>query len=106
MFNENIPQMMLQMKQKFEHLKEKLGSEKIEGIAAGGLVKVVMNGLQDVIKIEIEKDVIGESEKSFLEDLILSALNDAIKKSHAMLMEELKGEFGMMIPSDIGNITV
>jgi len=106
MFEQSIPNLMFQMKQKFENLKEKLGTKRIEGMAAGGMVKVVMNGLQEIIKVEVEDDAVKEQEKSFLEDLILSALNDAIKKSHSIFMEEFKDEFGVMLPPNIGDITV
>jgi len=106
MFNENIADMMLQMKQKIQNIKEKLSARRIEGMAAGGMIKVILNGLQEVIKVEIEKDVLGENEKSFLEDLILSALNDAIKKSHSVMMEEIKEEFGAIIPLNIKDIIV
>ena len=106
MFNENIPEMMLQMKQKIQNVKERLSTRHIEGMAAGGMIKVILNGLQEVLKVEIEEDVIGEKDKTFLEDLILSALNDAIKKSHSVMMEEIKEEFGVIIPPNIKDIIV
>ena len=93
MFDANLPEMLLQMKQRMERVKERLSHSRIEGISGGGLVKVVINGMQDVLSIEIDKDIIKEQEKVVMEDLILSAMNDAIKKSHKLLMEVLKEEF-------------
>lgn len=60
---------------------EELAKATVEGSAGGGAVKATVNGQGDVLAISISKDVVDPEDTEMLEDLVLSALKDAIKKS-------------------------
>jgi DNA-binding YbaB/EbfC family protein len=83
-------------------LQEEMAEKIVETTSGGGMVKVVANGRQQVVSIEIEKEVIDPDDVEMLQDLILAAVNDAIVKSQEMVsdgMSKLTG--GMNIPGMI-----
>jgi len=61
-------------------LQQEMANEKYEGQAGNGKVKVVVNGLQEVISISIDEELLKD-DKTLLEDLLVVALNDALNKS-------------------------
>ncbi len=54
------------------------------------MVSIVMNGKQEVLSIRIDPEVINREEIDMLQDLIAAAINEAIRKSHEMMTEEMK----------------
>jgi DNA-binding YbaB/EbfC family protein len=80
-------------------LQEEMAEKKVETTSGGGMVKVVANGRQQIVSIEIEKEVIDPDDVEMLQDLILAAVNDAIVKSQEMVSDEMsKLTGGMNIP--------
>ncbi|MBM3610385.1 MAG: YbaB/EbfC family nucleoid-associated protein [Alphaproteobacteria bacterium] len=69
-----------EMKKQLEKLDEELAAKTVEGIAGGGLVKVVLNGKGDMISIAIDPEQINPDEKVILEDLIVAAHAKAKEK--------------------------
>jgi len=87
------------MQQRMEELQNELGAKQVEGSAGGGMVRVIANGKQDIISIKIEKEVVNPEDVEMLEDLVLSAVNQAREKAaelQAQSMAELTG--GLNIP--------
>ena len=67
--------------------------------AGGGMVKVVANGRQQILSIQIEKEVVDPEDIEMLQDLILLAVNEALKKSQEMVASEMsKLTGGLNIP--------
>jgi len=58
------------------------------------MVSIVMNGKQDVLAIRIDPEVVNREEIDMLQDLIAAAMNEAIRKSHEMMTEEMKKDHG------------
>ncbi|OQX06445.1 MAG: YbaB/EbfC family nucleoid-associated protein [Desulfobacteraceae bacterium IS3] len=88
----NMGNMMKQaqkLQSKMMKLQEELAEKTIEGSAGGGMVKAVANGKQQVISIRIEKEVIDPEDPDMLQDLVLSAVNDALQKSQEMVSDEM-----------------
>ena len=54
------------------------------------MVSIVMNGKQEVLSIRIDPEVVNREEIDMLQDLIAAAMNEAIRKSHEMMTEEMK----------------
>ncbi len=82
------------VQQKMKEVQETLGDEKVEASAGGGMVNVVVNGRQEVLSIKIEPEIIKEGDLEMLEDLIMAAVNEGIKKSQLMVQEKLSAVTG------------
>ena len=78
---------------------EELARKIVEASAGGGMVTVVVNGKQEIISIKIEPEVIDASEREMLQDLVVAAVNEALRKSQEMVSEEMsKITGGLQIP--------
>ncbi len=88
-----------QMQSKMTQLQEEMGEKTVEATAGGGMVKVVANGKQQILSIQVEKEVVDPEDVEMLQDLIVAAVNEALSRSQAMVNEEMnKLTGGMNIP--------
>lgn len=95
----NMMKQAQKLQAKMMKLQEELGEQTVETSSGGGMVKVVANGKQQVVSIEIEKEVVDPEDVEMLQDLILAAVNDALTKSQEMVASEMgKLTGGMNIP--------
>lgn len=100
----NIQQMMKQaqkMQKKIEEAQAEASEEIIEASAGGGMVTVKMNGRQEVLGITIDKDVVDPEDVEMLQDLMVAAVNEAVKKSQEAVQEKLQkvtGNLGINLP--------
>lgn len=78
------------LKAKVEELQQEMASKTIEASAGGGMVKVVMNGRQQLLSLRIEPEVVNPEDLEMLEDLIVAAVNEGIRRSQQLWAEELK----------------
>lgn len=88
----NINQMMKQakkMQEQIEKMQEELQERVIETTAGGGAIKVKVNGKQQLLEIKIKPEVVDPEDIEMLEDLVLAAVNDGIKKSQDMVSSEM-----------------
>jgi len=79
-------------------LLEQLRQIKVEGSAGGGMVKIEMDGEQNVVAVKIEPQVLADKDVSMLEDLIMAALADARKKVLEKTQESFQNITGFPIP--------
>ncbi len=87
------------MQNRILKVQEEMAEKTIEASAGGGMVTVIANGRQEIVSIKVEKEVVDPDDVEMLEDLILAAVNDALKKSQQMMAEEMqKITGGMYIP--------
>jgi DNA-binding YbaB/EbfC family protein len=87
------------MQAKMAEMQEELADRVVEGTSGGGMVKVQANGRQEVLSILIEPDVVDPEDVEMLQDLVVAAVNDALRKSQEMMAEEMKKlTGGMSIP--------
>lgn len=86
------------MQKALQKVQEDLKERVVEGTAGGGMVKVKVNGQQEVLDLKIEPDVINPDDKGMLEDLVLAAVNEAVKKSKKLQEQEMAKATGMMMP--------
>ncbi len=98
----NMQQMMKQvqkMQENMARVQAELEQKTLVGESGGGVVKVTVNGKQQVLKIEISKEVVNPDDKEMLEDLVLTAVTQALEKSAALAAEEMnKVTGGMKLP--------
>ena len=93
----NYGEMMKQakmMQKQMEKVQDELKDMKFEASAGGGAVKVTVNGEQDVLEVKINKDVADPEDIEMLEDMVLVAVNDAIKQSKDEAKNKLAGVTG------------
>ncbi len=84
---------------KMMKMQEELSEKTVETSSGGGMIRVVANGKQQVVSIQIEKEVVDPEDVEMLQDLILAAVNDALTKSQEMVSKEMgKLTGGMNIP--------
>lgn len=86
------------MQKKLQKLDLELKERVVEAASGGGMVKVKVNGAEEIVDIKIEKDVINPDDKGMLEDLVLAAANEGIKKAKKLRETELAKITGMMMP--------
>ncbi|KPC97519.1 Nucleoid-associated protein [Geobacillus sp. BCO2] len=86
-------------KKKCKKAQEELAEKTVEGTAGGGMVTVVANGHKQILEVKIKEEVVDPDDIEMLQDLILAATNDALKKADE-LANEMMGQFtkGLNIP--------
>jgi DNA-binding YbaB/EbfC family protein len=90
---QNIQQAIKQaqaLQKQMAELQKKLEQETVEGTAGGNMVRVTCTCKGEVKKVEIDKSIIDPNEKEMLEDLIVTAFNNAKKNSDEKAGEEMK----------------
>ena len=88
-----------QLQAKMLKLQEEMSEKTVETSSGGGMVKVVANGKQQLVSIQIEQEVVDPDDVEMLQDLILAAVNDALTKAQEMVSGEMnKLTGGMNIP--------
>lgn len=86
----NLLKQAQEMHTKIAQLQEEMAGKTVEASSGGGMVNIVMNGKQEVLSIRIDPEVVNREEIDMLQDLIAAAMNEAIRKSHEMMTEEMK----------------
>ncbi len=86
------------MQKKLARLEEDLKERVVEAASGGGMVKVKVNGAEEVVDIKIEPEVIAPDDKGMLEDLVLAAVNEGIKKAKKLREGELARITGLSLP--------
>lgn len=85
----SIMQQAQQFQQNMARVQEELARKKVTGSAGGGMVTVTANGKSEILAIVIERAIIVESEADMLQDLIVAATNDALRKAREMGKAEM-----------------
>ncbi len=95
----NIMKEAQRLQQQMAAMQEEVGKRKVEATAGGGMVTVEANGRQEILSIKIDPEVVNRDDVPMLEDLVLAACNEALRKSREMVQQELgKLTGGMKIP--------
>jgi len=95
----NLMKQAQKMQSQMARIQEELGSRTVEASAGGGMVTAVANGKQELLSITIEKEVVDPADVEMLQDLLVAAVNEALKKSQEMVAEEMsKITGGFSIP--------
>ena len=70
-------------------IQEELAAKKVEASSGGGMVTVEMNGNQEIVSIKIDPEVINSGDKEMLEDLVLTAVNEGMRKAKDLMKEKI-----------------
>ncbi len=88
-----------QMQQKMSQVQNELAGRTVTASVGGGMVSVTFNGKNELLSVQIDKEVINPEDREMLQDLIVSAVNEGIKKAQDMAQAEMrKITGGMNIP--------
>jgi len=95
----NLMKEAQRLQQQMQELQEQVAQKKVQATAGGGMVTVEVNGRQEVLAIKIDPEVINRDDAQMLEDLVLAACNEALRKSRELVQQELgKLTGGLKIP--------
>jgi len=88
-----------QMQSKMMRVQEELEAKTVEATSGGGMVTAVVNGKHELISLKIEKDVVDPADIEMLQDLVVAAVNEGVRKAQEMAQEEMsKITGGLNIP--------
>jgi DNA-binding YbaB/EbfC family protein len=88
--------MMKQLQQAQERLQAEIDRILVETSAGGGVVKVEMDGQKQLKSLKIDPEVVNRDDVEMLQDLVLSAVNEAARKVEASIQEKVGGLTGGM----------
>lgn len=95
----NLMKEAQRLQQQMAEMQEQVAQKKVEATAGGGMVTVQANGRQEIIAIKIDPEVVSKDDVQMLEDLVLAACNEALRKSRELVQQELgKLTGGLKIP--------
>ena len=88
---------LMDMQKKMQEVKRQLGDSNFDISSSGGLIKITMNGAQEVKEVSIQADL-RITEKAVLEKAAKDAYNRAIKRSHDLAAEKMRSVTGLNLP--------
>jgi DNA-binding YbaB/EbfC family protein len=87
------------MQERMLRMQEELAVKTVEATAGGGMITAVMNGKYELVSLKIEREVVDPEDIEMLQDLIVAAVNEGVRKSQEMAQEEMaKVTGGLNIP--------
>ena len=93
---------IMNVQKEIEEIQSKFAEKTYTGTSGGGMVSAVVNGRNEIISVQIEEkaweDIKGEGDRELLQDLIVAAVNDALRQSQ----EQLRGEMSSLL----GNLNI
>jgi len=89
---------MQQTMKQMETAKAELAGEKVEASSGGGMVRVVVTGDGDLVEIKIAREVVDPDDVQMLEDLVATAVRDAMDKASALREQRI----GKLVPGGMG----
>ncbi|MFY7993062.1 MAG: YbaB/EbfC family nucleoid-associated protein [Bacteriovoracaceae bacterium] len=95
----NLMKQAQQMQAKMAMLQNELAEREVEASAGGGMVKVKVNGKQELLSVSINKECVDPNDVATLEELVFTAVNQAMKQSQDMVSQAMsKVTGGLNIP--------
>ncbi len=95
----NIMKQAQKVQERIAEVQRDLINKKVEASSGGGMVTVTANGRQEILSVKIDPSVVNMQDVEMLEDLVLAAVNEALRKSQEIITEEMsKVTGGLKIP--------
>jgi DNA-binding YbaB/EbfC family protein len=92
------------LQQEMGKVQEESKKKTVEATAGGGMVSVTASGALEILSVKIERDVVNPDDIEMLQDLVVAATNEALRRAQQMVSEDMsKITGGMNIPG-LGNI--
>lgn len=95
----NIMKQAKKLQERMASLQDELALKTVEASAGGGMVSVLVNGKHELVSLKIEKEVVNPEDIEMLQDLVLAAVNEGMRKAQEMAAAEMaKITGGINIP--------
>jgi DNA-binding YbaB/EbfC family protein len=95
----NIMKQAQMMQKKMAELQAELEQRQVEATSGGGMVTAVVSGKQQLVSLKIEPAAVDPEDVEMLQDLVVAAVNEAVRKSQEMVQQEMgKVTGGLNIP--------
>ena len=92
----NLMKQAQAMQAQMAKLQEEAATKTVTGTAGGGMVSVTANGGMEIVSVVINPEAAKSGDVDMLQDLLLAASNDALKKARQMMADEMKSVTGGM----------
>ncbi|MCL5021362.1 MAG: YbaB/EbfC family nucleoid-associated protein [Bacteroidetes bacterium] len=93
----NMQRMFSDFQKNIEKAMKELEGMSVVGEAGGGMVKVIANGKRDILKVELDPELLKSQDKEMVEDLIAAATNNALEKAEKMATDHLGASAGGLL---------
>lgn len=90
----NLQKMALQMQRDMARIEEELRAARLEGSAGGGVVRAVVTGKQELVELRVDPAAVDPTDVEMLQDLVLAAVNDALRAARALSESKMAGVTG------------
>ena len=80
----NLQRMAMQMQQQMLRVQEELAEARVDGSAGGGVVSAVVTGKQELVSVTIDPSAVDPADVEMLQDLIVAAINDALRAAREL----------------------
>lgn len=85
----NLMAQAQKMQAEMKSMQEKLGAREMSVDSAGGRIKIKINGKQEILGIQVSKEIVDPNDTAMLADMLKVAINDAIQQSQQMVASEM-----------------
>ncbi|MFH1703953.1 MAG: YbaB/EbfC family nucleoid-associated protein, partial [Nitrospirota bacterium] len=85
----NIMREAQKLQAEMAKMQEEAKTKTVEATAGGGMVTAVANGAGELVSLKIEKEVVNPEDVEMLQDLIIAAVNEALRRAHEMVNSEM-----------------
>ena len=92
----NLVKQAQAMQAQMAKLQEEAATKTVTGTAGGGMVSVTANGGMEIVSVVINPEAVKSGDVDMLQDLVLAASNDALKKARQMMADQMKSVTGGM----------
>ena len=86
----NIVKQAQELQERLGRIQEEVAGKTVEASAGGGMVTAVVNGRLELLELRIDPEVVKNGDREMLQDLIIAAVNQAIRSAQAMMADEMK----------------
>jgi len=87
------------MQEQMMRVQDELAAKTVEATAGGGMITAVVNGKHELVSLKIEKEVVDPEDIEMLQDLVVAAVNEGVRRAQEMAAEEMsKVTGGLNIP--------
>lgn len=90
----NLQRMAMQMQQEMARVQQELETATVEGTAGGGVVKATVTGKQELVGLVIDPSAVDPEDVEMLQDLIMAAVNDALKSAADLAAQKMAAVTG------------